>query len=270
MLTSRWERGPACHGWCGTPRTSRTTRTGRTGWRRARLYLTFTYAAWCSGPRTSRAAEETVKRASAHRRIRRPVRVPAHVEPRDVVVHAAHAMRQAGRDVDDVAHFDLAALATEDLALLEYAAGRQRPAAFEHHPQIGRDGMHQPGLGRGDAADVHVVLAALDHAKRLELLRIHVLQVLGELVFWNGDRMVFRCLFKDDRPALAPRSAAAWRCLHPSAHTTRAGGPGLGARCLLGSAAREPDPPERHDERGPDRDLPHDCSLNNGSWFLVR
>ena len=45
-----------------------------------------------------------------------------------------HAMRQPGGDVDDVANLDRPALPAEDLALFEDASGRQRSAAFEHHP----------------------------------------------------------------------------------------------------------------------------------------
>src|SRR4029434_152409 len=143
-------------------------------------------------------------------------------------MYAADAMWQSRGDVHDVAYLDLPALATVDLAVLEDAASRQRPATFEHDPQVRRDRMHQPGFSSRDTADVHVVFAALDHAKRLELLRIHVLQVLGELVLGNGDRMVLWRLLQDDRSALAALSTCpAGRRLHPSALTTRAGGPGL-------------------------------------------
>src|SRR4030095_1400980 len=88
------------------------------------------------------------------------------------------------------------------------ASRRQRSAALEYDPQVRSDRMDEAGFGRGDATDVHVVLAALDHAKRLELLRIHVLQVLRELVLGNGDRVVLRCLLENDCPSFAALSAA--------------------------------------------------------------
>ena len=131
LLASSRQRRTARRRWRGTGG-SRRTRTSRPRLDR-RLSDADRRAAAASAP------QQPVEVSGAHRRIRRPVRVPAHVEPGDVAVHAADAVRQPRRDVDDVAHLDRPGLAAEDLALLEHAARRERAAALEHHPQVGGD-----------------------------------------------------------------------------------------------------------------------------------
>jgi hypothetical protein len=60
-----------------------------------------------------------------------------------------------------------------------------------------------------DPPDVDVELAALDHPQRLKLLRIHVLEMLGELLGGNRDRSIGRCLLEDDRLPLTTAASLA-------------------------------------------------------------
>src|SRR5262249_17465845 len=61
--------------------------------------------------------------------------------------------------------------------------------------------MNQRRLRVGDAADVDVVLAAFDHSKRLQLLGVHVLEVLLELLLRNRDGVIVRRLLENHRAA---------------------------------------------------------------------
>src|SRR5687768_7359138 len=122
--------------------------------------------------------------------------------------------------------------------------------------------MHETGLSVGDAADVDVVLAALDHPQRLELLRIHLPQVLRELLFRNGDRPTLGRLLHDYGPTaspLGPRHGRAGRqSTQDGDHTGSHGAPPLGKSrrrtvpCIYTIGGRHPlgcPQPERQDIR---------------------
>src|SRR5712691_5516873 len=107
-------------------------------------------------------------------------------------------MRQARWNELDVA---------DDLAVHDFSAGRQCPAAVDDDPRIDCLGVNERRFGVGDAPDIDVVSASFDHPQRLELLRVHVLEILAELLLWNGDGAVgWRSLENHGCPFAAPAS----------------------------------------------------------------
>src|SRR5438045_1750805 len=69
--------------------------------------------------------------------------------------------------------------------------------------------MDERGLCAGNPPDVDVELPSFNHAEGLLLLRVHVLQVLGELLRGNRNGAIGRRLFEDDGPAFAPAALRA-------------------------------------------------------------
>ena len=108
---------------------------------------------------------------------------------------------------------------SDDLSVHELSASRQRAAALEHDPHVNGDGVHERRLGVGDPADVDVELAAFDHPQRLELFRVHVLEVLRQLLLRNRHPVVGWRLLQDDGAL-----TGAWpppRCANPTSPPIR-------------------------------------------------
>src|ERR1700676_1775626 len=96
----------------------------------------------------------------------------------------------------------------DDLAVLNPATGRQRSGPVYHDPRVDRLRVHERRFRGGDPADVHVVLATLEQSQRRQLLRVHVLEILVELLLRDRDRAIGGRLVDDER-RLASSSASA-------------------------------------------------------------